>query len=210
VRYLPISPQALADRVAEAVAARAGRVRVIIDGPGPAEPDLLADAVAERLRVLGRAPVRVRATHYLRPASLRFERGRTDPDARYEDWLDAGALRREVLDPMAAGAPVLPALWDPETDRSVRADYVDLPGDGVLLLDGELLLGQGLPAEVTVHLAMSPAALARRGTPSWVLPAFARYEREVDPLRTADIGVRFDDPKRPALLARSDGMITER
>jgi hypothetical protein len=207
---LPISPQALADRVAEAVAARAGRVRVIVDGAEPTEPGVLADAVAERLRVLGRAPVRVRAAHYLRPASLRFERGRADPDARYEDWLDTGALRREVLDPMAAGGSVLPALWDPGTDRSMRADYVDVPGDGVLLLDGELLLGHGLPAELTVHLAMSPAALTRRGVPSWLLPAFARYERAVDPLRTADIGVRFDDPKRPAMLARSDGMITER
>lgn len=210
MRFEPISPEALADRVAEAVTARHGRVRVIIDGPDPAEPGALADAVAERLRVLGRPPVRVRAAHYLRPASLRFERGRTDPDSRYDDWLDTGGLRREVLDPMAADGRVLPALWDPEADRSVRADYVTVAADGVVLLDGELLLGRGLPAELTVHLAMSAAALARRGTPDWVLPAFARYESEVDPLRAADIGVRFDDPRHPALLARSDEMITER
>jgi hypothetical protein len=207
VRYLPISPEVLADRVADAVAARSGRVRVILDGPEPAQPGMLADAVAERLRVLGRQPVRVRAANYLRPASLRFEHGRTDPDARYDDWLDLGALRREVLE---AGGRVLPALWDPETDRSVRAAYVDVPADGVVLLDGALLLGRGLPAELTVHLAMNPAALGRRGVQAWELPAFARYEREVDPLHAADIGVRFDDPKRPAMLARSDEMITER
>ncbi|TDP97193.1 uridine kinase [Labedaea rhizosphaerae] len=207
MRFEPISPAALADRVAEAVAARGGRVRVIIDGPEPAEPGVLADAIADRLRVLGRAPVRVRAVDYLRPASLRFERGRTDPDARYDDWLDTGALRREVL---AAGDRVLPALWDAETDRSVRAAYVDVPGDGVVLLDGALLLGRDLPAELTVHLAMSAAALRRRGVPDWELPAFARYEREVDPLHAAGIGVRCDDPKRPAVLARSDDMITER
>ena len=207
MRFRPISPAALADAVADAVAARPGRVRVIFDGAEPADPGALADAVAERLRVLGRSPLRVSAADFLRPASLRFERGRTDPDARYDDWLDTGALRREVLE---AGSRVLPALWDAETDRSVRAAYVTVPDDGVVLLDGALLLGRGLPAELTVHLAMSAATLARRGVPAWELPAFARHEREVDPLRTADIGVRFDDPKRPAVLARSDEMITER
>ena len=207
MRFEPISPAALADRVTDMVAARGGRIRVIFDGAEPADPGALADAVAERLRVLGRPPVRVRAMDFLRPASLRFERGRTDPDARYDDWLDLGALRREVLGPRER---VLPALWDAETDRSVRADYLDLPDDGVVLLDGELLLGRGLPAEVTVHLAMSASALTRRGVPDWALPAFARYEREADPLRAADIGVRVDDPKRPAVLARSDDMITER
>ena len=80
----------------------------------------------------------------------------------------------------------------------------------MLLLDGELLLGRGLPAELTVHLAMSPAALVRRGVEEWELPAYERYAREVDPLHAADVGVRVDDPRHPALLARSDGMITGR
>ena len=205
MRYRPISPESLADEITAAVAGRPGRVRVIVDGAPPTEPGALADAMAERLRVLGRRPVRVRARDFLRPASLRFERGRTDPDARYEDWLDVGGLRREALDPLAAGSPVLPALWDAETDRSARAGYVELPGDGVLLLDGDLLLGHGLPAELTVHLAMSATALARRGVEEWELPAYGRYERDVDPLHTADIGVRMDDPRHPALLEVTAG-----
>jgi hypothetical protein len=148
--------------------------------------------------------LRVSAGDFLRPASLRFERGRFDPDSRYDDWLDAGGLTREVLDPLEPGGSgrVLPSLWNTSTDRATRAGYVALPPGGVLILDGELLLGRGLPFEYTVHLWMSAAALARR-TPdgeSWALPAFARYEAEVRPLLSANTGVRVDDPAHPAVL----------
>src|SRR5207249_3017547 len=115
------------------------------------------------MRLRGRPALRVSAGAFLRPASLRLERGRADPDVFYEDWLDARGLTREVLDPLAAGGTgrVLPALWDPVADRATRSAYVEVPPGGVLLLDGALLLGIGLPLDVTVHLAMSAAALAR-------------------------------------------------
>jgi hypothetical protein len=35
---------------------------------------------------------------------------------------------------------------------------------------------------------------------SWTLPAYARYEREADPLRTADVVLKMDDPGHPALI----------
>jgi hypothetical protein len=88
------------------------------------------------------------------------------------------------------------------TDRATRAGYVDLPPGGVLLLSGELLLGAGLPLDLTVHLAMSAAALARRTTDElrWTLPAYARYADEVGPEGFADVVVRMDDPRHPALV----------
>jgi hypothetical protein len=49
---------------------------------------------------------------------------------------------------------------------------------------------------------MSPAARRRR-TPdelAWELPAFDRYDREVDPVSLADAVVLADHPDRPALL----------
>ena len=99
---------------------------------------------------------------------------------------------------------MLPSLRDPATDRSTRAPYVQLPPGGVLLLDGALLLGRWLPLELTVHLALTPAALARR-TPAdqqWTLPAFARYEAETGPTEAADVVVRVDDLRHPALVER--------
>ena len=199
----PVSPALLADEVAALVAARPGRVRLAVDGPPPTGPRELAEAVAERLRTLGRAAVVVDAGDYLRPASLRLERGRTDPDEFLDGWLDAGGLRREVLGPAApdGSGRVLPRLWDARADRAYRDTPVALPADGVVALAGGLLLGRGLPFDLAVHLRMGAAALARR-TPedrAWTLPAYARYERERAPAEEADLLVLADHPDRPAI-----------
>jgi hypothetical protein len=207
VRVEAISPTLLVERVADRIAAlpRASWVRVAVDGAPVAEPDRLAEELVAPLRLRGRAVLRVSAHDFLRPASLRFEFGRTDPDVFYTEWFDISGLTREVLAPLAPGGTgrVLPALWDAATDRARRAAYVDLPPGAVLLLDGPFLLGRGLPFDLTVHLWLSPAALARRTPPerSWTLPAYARYEREADPAGTADVVVRADDPRRPALVS---------
>ncbi|HEV7900126.1 MAG TPA: uridine kinase, partial [Planosporangium sp.] len=98
---------------------------------------------------------------------------------------------------------ILPTLWDTTRDRATRAGYVTLPPRGVLLLSGALLLGTGLPLDLVVHLSMSPAALARRTAEAdrWKLPAYGRYADEVAPARLADVVVRVDDPRHPALVA---------
>jgi hypothetical protein len=65
-----------------------------------------------------------------------------------------------------------------------------------------LLLGRDLPAELTVHVALTPAALARRGVPGWQLPAFAGYERTARPRQRCDVLVLAEDPARPAVQVR--------
>lgn len=194
---------ALADRVAALDTMDGGKwPRVAVDGAPAARTGELADALATALPPLGRPVLRVRARDFLRPASLRYEYGKRDADAYYTMWLDAGALWREVFAPLGEGGDgrVLPSLRDPATDRATRAAYEQLPSGGVLLVDGPLLLGHGFPLDLSVHLRLSPAALARR-TPEeerWTLPAFERYEDEIEPAGTADVLVRCDDPKRPA------------
>jgi len=192
------------DRLVQLVATRDGRVRVIVDGAPPTRTNALADALVDPLRALGRPVVRVHADDFLRPASVRLEHGRHDPDAYLEDRLDAGALGREVLDPFAAQGRFLPTLWDAVADRSTRAGFVDAPERAVLVLDGSLLLGRWLDAELTVHLTVRPATLARR-TPEedrWTLPAFSRYDEETEPTQLADVVVHVDDPRHPALDIR--------
>jgi hypothetical protein len=184
-----------------------GALRVLVDGAAVAGPGRLADALVDPLRALGRAVLRVSAEGFLRPASVRLEHGRTDPDAYYTDRLDFAALRREVLDPLAPGGSgrYLPSLWDPVTDRATRAGYAQAPDGAVLLLDGSLLLGRGLPAELTVHMRLSAGALTRRmpAGEAWALPAYGRYEDEVGPGGIADVTLRMDDPRHPALSVRS-------
>ncbi len=206
-RYRPITVERLvaelADRVA-AVAARRRWSRVLVDGADTAtDTAALAGALVDPLRVRGHEVLRVSAHDFLRPASLRFERGRHDPDVRYEDWLDVAAVRREVLGPLeeSGTGQVLPALWDTTRDRAFRLPRTRLPDGGVVVFDGELLLGQGLPAELTVHLWLSPDALRRRlpEDARWALPAYARYDTEVRPAEVADVVVRMDNPRHPAL-----------
>jgi hypothetical protein len=204
----PVSPDRLGPLLAELIVARRPDhpLRVAVDGPPPAAPDALADAVAGSVRLLGRPTLRLGSRWFLRPASVRLERGRTDPDAYYEAWLDVAALRREVLDPLGPGGDrrYLPTRWDPDRDRATRAGYLVAAPDAVVLVDGTLLLGQGLPFDLTIHLRLSPAALARRAAAAerWTLPAFARYEAEVAPAEHADVVVRADDPRHPAVQLR--------
>lgn len=200
---VPTTRARLVDEIVELVAARPGRVRLAVDGPPPAAPRALADEVAAALRTRGRAVVVVDGDDYLRPASLRLEFGRTDPDTFLDGWLDEAGLRREVLGPAApdGSGRVLPRLWDAGVDRAHRDSYVDLPPDGVVLLAGTLLLGRGLPLDLAVHLRMGAAALARRLPPelAWTLPAHARYAAERDPDGAADLLVLADHPERPAV-----------
>ena len=175
-----------------------------MDGPELAGAERLAAQLADRLPVDGRAAVVVPAAGFYRPASVRLEHGRTDPDARYTDWLDVRALAREVLDPVGPGGSgeYLPALWDLGRDRAVRAPRRAMPAGGVLLVPGALLQGVGLAFDVVVHLRVSPAARRRLMAPeeAWTLPAYDRYDDEVDPEALADAVVLADHPDRPALV----------
>jgi hypothetical protein len=203
VKARPVTVGGLAADIAARVA-RAHASRVAVDGAPTSGADVLAARVVEQLVADGGYAVHVHAGGFLRAASLRLERGRTNPDAYYEDWLDLRAITREVLTPARAGGTgrVLPSLWDPDRDRATRAKYVDVPAGGVVVVSGTMLLGAGLDFDVTVHLTQSAAALARR-TPAelqWTLPAFRRYDEEAMPQEYADVVVRADDPRHPALV----------
>lgn len=173
-------------------------MRVLLDGWGSGQ---LADALVPPLPAAGRAPLRVRGEDFLRPAGERFEHGREDEEHFRRRWLDASALEREVLRRAVDGS-YLPALWDAVRDRSARRGLEPVPARCALLVDGLFLLGRGLPCELSVHVALSPAALRRRAVPAWQLPAFEAYDGEVRPGDVCDVLVRAEDARRPAVLVR--------
>jgi len=206
VRVRPISTDVLVDEFADLLTSRESDsyLRVAFDGAPATGPGALADALVGPLRARGRPAIRIDTADFLRPASLRLEFGRNDPDSYYQGWFDEAGLAREVLDPAGPGGSgrVLTRLWDAAADRAARESYTELPAGAILLVSGPLLLGGGLAFDVTVHLEMSAAALARR-TPAedaWTLPAFGRYAEEVGPASFADVVLRVDDPRRPAMV----------
>ena len=205
MRVRPVSFDVLTEELADRIAAfDAEHVRVAVDGAPAAAPDRLADALVAPLRLRGRPALRIAADDFLRPASLRLEFGRTNPDAFYDGWLDEAGLRREVLEPAGPGGSgrILTKLWNARTDRSAREPYTPLPPRAVVVVSGPLLLGGGLSFDLSVHLQMSAAALSRRTEPPqrWTLPAYERYADEVDPASFADLVIRVDDPRRPAMI----------
>lgn len=166
----------------------------------------LADAVAAELGRLGLPVLRASREGFLRPRSLRLELG-DDPLAPYERWYDDGGLRRELLDPLAAGRlQVVTSLWDAARDRATREPRRSVPAGCVAVVDGPFLLSWALPDafEHTTHLQTSPAAIARRGGAA-LAPSWQHYLDETDPAARADVVVRCEDPLRPAIVRPGDG-----
>jgi hypothetical protein len=213
-RFEPVSPETLARRLAELIiAAHPGHhpARVALDRPRCADLDLVVSLCSAELESRSHPVAVIDATSFYRDASLRLEYGRHDLESFYSGWLDASSLQREVLGPLGPGGDggYLPSLRDPQTNRSTRADRVTLGPRGVLLVLGELLLGPrfelgALGFDLSVHVAVSRQARRRRFAEdypdwSWTLPAFDRYDLDVDPSKICDVLVRYDDPRHPAL-----------
>lgn len=203
--YRPVEPAGLPDLLAGHLdhAPLPGRaLRVAVDGPACAQPVALAEALVAPLRLRARPAAVIAAESFWRDASLRLEYGREDLES-FAGWLDAAALLREVLGPLGPGGSgrYLPALRDAATNRASRAAVGNAAAGEIVIVGGELLLGRGLPFDLTIHLAISPAGRTRRTAPrwQWTLPAFDRYDAAVRPVETADIVIRVDDPRHPAI-----------
>jgi hypothetical protein len=213
----PVSPTGLAKLIGDLALAGPG-LRLGIDGPVVHDTRALADAVAAELDRRAVPVARVHAGDFLRSRPLRLEHGPDDPEAFFDGWYDLAALRREVLDPMAAqdkaphqlvpsGRSWLPRLRHPGTDRPYREPRRLAAPATVVVLDGMFLarwdVADGI--DVLVHLDVSPAARSRRvpaGDQARVLPAWERYLAWCDPAAVATAVVRYDRPGHPAVRTR--------
>ncbi|ACZ21617.1 hypothetical protein Sked_16890 [Sanguibacter keddieii DSM 10542] len=208
MRVEPVTEDALRGRLVERILVHPApaALRVLIDGHPSTDTGQLADSLVEPLRAAGRPVARIRVDDFLRPASLRLEMGRRDPDSLLDAWIDVAGLNREVLTavgPEGQGR-YLPTLRDPVTDRATRAPYVDAPPGLVVLLDGSLAMGRWLDLDLVVHLSLRSSTITRRTSDQdrWTLEAYERYREEVEPEVMADVVVRVDDARRPAVVTR--------
>jgi hypothetical protein len=112
-----------------------------------------------------------------------------------------------VLDPLGPGGRLewLPTFWDAAVDRATRAVPASAVPGSVAVVDGPFLLRWETADafELTVHLQVSDAGLARRlDGPDLVRTrgAWQRYLSETRPAERADVLLRFDRPAHPALV----------
>lgn len=197
-RFEPITPQGLVQLCTDRCADLDGIAVVGVDGAPAAGPDVLASEIVDGLRARGRAAAVVRTSDYLRPASLRLEYGRSDPESYRESWFDFAAIGREVVDAVRTHRRWLPRLWDPVRDRSFRDEHEHATDSQIIVLAGPMLRTQALDLDLVIHLAMSEGALRRR-TPDaeqWTIEPLLDDDAYAP---TADLEVRYDHPDRPAL-----------
>jgi hypothetical protein len=199
--FVPVSPEELAGRLGRWIDRAAnGRLRVGFDGDETVGTSELADRVAAVLAGWGRPPIRVSTRWWWRAASLRLEHGRRDIESRLSGWVDAGALSREVVDPLGprGSGRYLPRLRDPERDRALRDSYRQAPDTAVLLLDGPMLGTHDLDLDLRVKVGVSQGRL-RRVLPDdrqWELEAFAAYDRSWP---APAVVLSYDHPGTPAV-----------
>ncbi len=206
MRFVPLSPgrlvAELADRVQGRPLVRTGGSVVGFDGPSECGVGALADDVAAELRGRGVAVIRASTSWWWRPAALRLELGREDVEMLLTGWVDADALRRELVDPVVSGAgEFISRLRDPATDRSVRQPLESVSPHALLLLDGPFLRATELPLDVLVGFQLGRGTLLRALSlhQQWWTRAFETYDDRYQPLEVADVVLAYDHPSTPAV-----------
>ncbi|GAA0549634.1 hypothetical protein GCM10010172_34610 [Paractinoplanes ferrugineus] len=198
-------------------------VRVAVDGPPAAGKTMLADELAAILRARGRAVIRACVDYFMFPREVRYRRGKSSPEACYQDSFDYPALRRVLLEPLGPGGDrhYRNAVYDWDNDAPLSGPAVLAPADAVLLLDGVFLQRPELAGQWDLSILVMSAAerlmerarvrdLARLATVTEVerrfriryLPAQEMYFAEAGPAENADVVVYNDDVQRPHWAVR--------
>jgi uridine kinase len=179
----------------------------------------LAAEVAAVVDGAGRPVVAVAYDDFHHPRERRYRLGRMSAEGYLDDAFDPGALRRLVLDPVAAGAAaVTPGAYDLAADQPHEATPVEVGPGSVVLVEGSFLLVPELAGcwDLTVLVVADPQRVLDRGvlrdadlgTPEQVREMYLRrylaaeslHQERDDPWSRADVVVDLTDPLAPRLL----------
>ncbi len=192
---------------------------VAVTGMSCAGKTTLAGELATVVAGAGRPVVAVAYDDFHHARERRYRLGRDSAEGYLDDAFDPSALRRLVLEPVAAGAADLTAAsYDLADDRPVAPDPVPLPPDAVVLVEGSFLLVPEIAEawDLAVMVVADPAQVLARalvrdadlGSPQQVrelylrryLAAEALHQERDDPWSHADAVVDLSDPTAPRLL----------
>jgi uridine kinase len=213
---------AVLDRIATSIlAAGPRRLRVGVDGRTAAGKTSMAHELAERVADAGRPVLRASLDDFKRPWKEAHRYDRTSGEGYYRNAFDFGAARRLLLDPAAPEGDGRVALCsiDPITQVDHSSEVVELPADGVLVVDGvfafrpelddrwDLRIWVHIDAELSVQRGIArdtdmegSAAQAEALHRHRYLAAETVYLAEVDPLALAQVVVDNTDFAHPRML----------
>jgi len=195
---------------------------VALTGMSCAGKTTLAAEVAVVVAGAGRPVVATAYDDFHHPRDRRYRRGRTSAEGYLDDAFDPAALRRLVLDPVAAGArEVVTASYDLAADEPVDREPVPVAAGSVVLVEGSFLLVPELAGcwDLAIMVVADPQTVLDRavvrdadlGTPEQVREMYLRrylaaeslhHERD-DPWSRADLVIDLTDPTAPRMLSGS-------
>ena len=161
-----------------------GRAIVAIDGVDGSGKTTFADMLAPMIERGGREVIRASVDGFHNLRSVRYRRGKTDPEGYFLDSYNYDALRHFLIEPFRQGASVVDvARFDHRTDEEITSARREVGPSAILLLDGIFLHRDELHSLwdysvfLSVPFSVSYERMARRDgfNPNPVAPENRRY-----------------------------------
>lgn len=192
-------------------------IRVAIDGIDAAGKTIFADDLGRTLEGLGKHVIRASIDGFHNPRSIRYARGRYNPEGYYLDSFNYRVLLDEILTPLG-----------PEGDRSFRKAFFDYKNnkklelekqraskDSILIFDGIFLLRPEIIDhwDIKIYLDINYDESIRRGTlrddgdseelrtlyEKRYIPGQKLYHIHADPKRNSDLIIDNINPSNPRI-----------
>ena len=215
----------LAELAAEIVAIeRDHPVRVAIDGLSASGKTVLADELAEYVRLHGRAVIRAGIDGFHHPPHRRYARGKDSVEGYFFDSFNYPAAREHLLDPLGPGGEgrYVPALRDHTTEQDVRHATDLAPRGAILLFEGVMILRDELNDcwDYRIYVHTDTREILRRAVQrdvgrlgdadqvqnkylSRYLPGQQMYLELVGPQDLADVVIDNTDAAEPRIFPRT-------
>jgi uridine kinase len=217
------SPQVLTFLV-EAIEAlpRHRPCRVGIDGRSGAGKTMLADAMADRLEAIGRECLRASLDDFHRPGHQQREKaGGFTPKEYLREGYDYAKIRELLLDPLGPRGTRHCRLdyWNSHDDQPFPEDWLDVPPDAILIVDGVFLhtpelrdhwdfsIWLDVDWQSTLLRAArrdgtrgSPGDLMRDAYKTGWMPRHLWYEEALHPRDRVDMIIDNSDVERPYVV----------
>jgi uridine kinase len=192
-------------------------IRVAIDGIDAAGKTIFADEIAIALEGLGKPVIRAGIDGFHNPKSIRYARGRYNPEGYYLDSFNYRVLLDEILIPLGPEGNLIyrKAFFDYKNNKKLDLKKETASKDAVLIFDGVFLLRPEIidQWDLKIYLEINYDESIRRGTlrdegdmeelrtlyEKRYIPGQKLYHIHADPKRNSDLIIDNTNPSNPRI-----------